>query len=153
LDRDIRTERLETYQRLCREQGLRSTVQKRAILEAVLDLDNHPTADQVYEAVVRDIPDISRTTVYRALEGFARLGLISKTCHPGSSIRYDSKIELHHHLVCLQCDSVTDISDPGLDTLTIPNTSGFGFDVQEFRVQLRGLCRRCREHPPEGGRE
>ena len=68
MDRDAKTDRMEAYQRLCRERGLRSTVQKRAILEAVLDLDNHPTADQVYETVVHEIPDISRTTVYRALE-------------------------------------------------------------------------------------
>lgn len=136
---------MATYHRLCQEQGLRSTIQKRAILEAVLDLDNHPTADQVHETVTRKNPDISRTTVYRALEGFARLGLITKTCHPGNAIRYDRKIEIHHHLICLQCDAVIDISDTGLDALSIPDTSGFDFEVHDFRVQLRGVCHRCRQ--------
>ncbi len=144
MDEAGKKERIEVYQRICREQGLRSTVQKRAILEAVLDLDTHPTADQVYETVTRQNPDISRTTVYRALEGFARLGLITKTCHPGNAIRYDRKTDIHHHLICLYCDAVIDISDTGLDRLTIPETSGFDFEVQDFRVQLRGICGRCR---------
>jgi len=136
---------METYRRLCRELGLRSTVQKRTILEAVLDLDTHPTADQVYEAATRHNPDISRTTVYRALETFARLGLITKACHPGSATRYDRKTDIHHHLICLHCDTVVDISDARLDALPVPDTSGFEFEVRDFRVQLRGICRRCRE--------
>ena len=144
MDESLKADRIEAYQRICREQGLRSTVQKRAILEAVLDLDTHPTADQVYETVTRRNPDISRTTVYRALEGFARLGLITKTCHPGNAIRYDRKTDIHHHLICLYCDTVIDISDTSLDRLTIPDTSGFDFEVQDFRVQLRGICSRCR---------
>ena len=136
--------RMEAYRRICREQGLRITVQKNSILETVLDLDNHPTADQVHDAVTRENPDISRTTVYRDLESFARLGLITKACHPGNTTRYDRDIDIHHHLICLYCDTVIDISDTGLDRLTVPDTSGFDFEVQDFRVQLRGICGRCR---------
>lgn len=144
MDETTKAERMEAYRRLCRERGLRSTVQKRAILDAVLDLDNHPNADQVHAIVTQQNPDISRTTVYRALEGFARLGLITKACHPGSTTRYDRRIDIHHHLICLQCDAVIDISDTSLDQLSIPDTSGFEFEVQDFRVQLRGICSRCR---------
>jgi Fe2+ or Zn2+ uptake regulation protein len=140
---------MQAYLRICRDRGLRSTVQKRAILETVLDLESHPTADQVYDLVTRNSPDISRTTVYRALEGFARLGIITKACHPGSATRYDANIGLHHHLICLHCDAVVDISDAALDALTIPDTSGFGFEVRDFRVHLRGICRQCRKQRKE----
>ena len=141
-----RRQRLADFARICRERGLRCTVQRRAILEAVLELDNHPTAEQVYEAVVPRLPGVSKTTVYRALESHARLGVISKACHPGAVARYDRRTDLHHHLICLSCDTVVDISDDRLDALVLPDTSGFGFDVTDFRVQLRGICRRCREH-------
>jgi len=141
-----RKQRLADLARICRERGLRCTVQRRAILEAVLELDNHPTAEQVYEAVVPRLPGVSKTTVYRALESLARLGLISKACHPGAVVRYDRRTDLHHHLICLSCDTVIDISDERLDALVLPDTSGFGFNVTDFRVQLRGICRRCREH-------
>lgn len=146
MDEALKATRIEAYRRICREQGLRNTIQKRAILEAVLELDNHPTADQVHTSVTRENPDISRTTVYRALEGFARLGLITKACHPGSTTRYDRNVDMHHHLICLCCDAVIDITDTGLDRLTVPDTSSFDFEVQDFRVQLRGICGRCRKN-------
>jgi Fe2+ or Zn2+ uptake regulation protein len=144
MDDAAKRERIACFNHLCREQGLRSTVQRRVILETVLDLDDHPTADEVYESVVDRLPGVSRTTVYRTLESLARLGVITKACHPGAVARYDRRTELHHHLICLHCDGITDISDARLDDLEIPDTSTYGFEVADFRVQLRGLCRQCR---------
>jgi Fur family peroxide stress response transcriptional regulator len=120
-------------------------VQRRTVLETVLDLGNHPTADQVFDEAVKRIPGISRTTVYRTLDTLARMGVITKACHPGSAVRYDRRIEIHHHLVCQRCDDVIDIADHRLDKLPIPDTSSFGFEVIDFRVQLRGVCRRCKQ--------
>jgi Fe2+ or Zn2+ uptake regulation protein len=145
MDRQTRLRRFEDSRRLCRERGLPLTAQRESVLEAVLGLDNHPTADQVHEAVARKDPGVSRATVYRALESLVGVGAINKACHPGKAIRYDSRTETHHHLVCLRCDEVIDITDERLDALPVPDTSGYGFEVSDFRVQLRGICRRCRE--------
>jgi Fe2+ or Zn2+ uptake regulation protein len=145
MDRPTKQARIDAFRRLCRKQGLPLTEQRMTVLEVVLDLDNHPTADQVHEAVTRRDPGVSRATVYRALESLARIGVITKACHPGKAVRYDSRTETHHHLVCLQCDEVIDISDEHLDALPVPDTSAFGFEVSDSRVQLRGICRRCRE--------
>jgi len=145
MDEKTKTARIRMCERICREQGVPFTLQRRAILDAVLDLDNHPTADQVHEALSARTPGISRTTVYRTLEMLARMGVITKACHPGSVVRYDPRTGLHHHLVCRICDEVIDITDAALDALPIPDTSAFGFEVQDFRVQLRGVCSRCRE--------
>jgi Fe2+ or Zn2+ uptake regulation protein len=137
--------RLEAYRRVCRDRGLSFTPQRRAILEAILDLDDHPTADLVHAALAGRRPRVSRATVFRTLEAFARDGIITKACHPGSAVRYDWRTETHHHLICLRCDAVTDISDARLDALPVPDTRRFGFVIRDFRVQLRGICRRCRE--------
>jgi Fur family peroxide stress response transcriptional regulator len=145
MDRQTKKQRLEDFRRLCRERGLPLTEQRQTVLEEVLELDNHPTADRVHEAVARRDPGVSRATVYRALESLARIGVITKACHPGKAIRYDSRTETHHHLVCLRCDEVIDITDERLDALPVPDTSPYGFEVSDFRVQLRGICRRCRE--------
>jgi Fur family peroxide stress response transcriptional regulator len=144
---DARTKqlRLEAFDEICRNREIPRTVQRRAILETVLDLDNHPTADQVCEAVANRISGISRTTVYRTLETLVRLSLITKACHPGGVTRYDRRIEIHHHLICLRCDEVVDISNEIFDTLPIPDTSAYGFEVSDHRVQLRGICKKCRE--------
>ena len=73
------------------------------------------------------------------------MGVIAKSCHPGRAVRCDGRTEVHHHLVCLYCDQVIDFSDEHLDTIRIPDTSDLGFEVSDYRVQLRGICRRCRE--------
>jgi Fur family peroxide stress response transcriptional regulator len=145
LDEPARTERIELFKELCRERGERCTVQRRIILETVLDLDNHPSADQIFEAVEGRLPGIARTTVYRALEHLARMGVITKACHPGRIARFDPRLELHHHLVCLRCNEFFDFEDEELNHLKIPDTAALGFEINDYRVQLRGICQSCRE--------
>ena len=111
----------------------------------MLDRDDHPTADEVHAALGRRRVRVARATVFRTLESLVRFGLITKACHPGSAVRYDGRTELHHHLVCLRCNRMQDISDPHLDTMRVPDTGHYGFVVSDFRVQLRGICRECRE--------
>ena len=43
--------RLRDFAELCRQKGLPVTMQRRVILETVLERHDHPTADQIYEAV------------------------------------------------------------------------------------------------------
>lgn len=136
-------ERLADYRERCREAGLRLTLQRRIVLEALLELHDHPKADEIHAVVAARMPGISRTTTYRTLEQLVRVGVIGKACHPGSASRYDNRTDLHHHLVCMECEAMIDISDARLDRLPVPDTSEFGFEVHDFRVQLRGLCRRC----------
>jgi Fe2+ or Zn2+ uptake regulation protein len=145
MDEHAKDERLESLRRICRARGLSMTLQRRAVLRAVLDLDDHPTADRVHAALARRRVRVSRATVFRTLESLVRLGVITKACHPGSTVRYDGRIEQHHHLICLSCDRVVDFSDKHLDALPVPDTRRFGFAVKDFRVQLRGICRECRE--------
>lgn len=151
MDDIVKQSRIDLFKRLCREQGERCTVQRQAILEAVLDLDNHPTADDVFEAVKGRLPGIAKPTVYRALEHLARLGVITKACHPGRATRYDPRIDVHHHLVCLRCNQFVDFENEALDRLAIPDTSDVGFEVSDFRVQLRGICSDCRENERKEG--
>jgi len=145
LDEPAGEERIELFRQLCRERGERCTVQRRVILETVLELDNHPSADRIFDAVQGRLPGIARTTVYRTLEYIANMGVITKACHPGRVVRFDRRLDLHHHLVCLRCNEFYDFEDDGLNELKIPDTSAFGFEVNDYRVQLRGICKSCRE--------
>jgi len=145
INESTRERRLEEFERQCRERRIPLTPQRRVLLKAVLDLDSHPTADQVHAAPSVRRARISRATVYRALESLVRLGIIAKACHPHGVVRYDGRVEQHHHLICLRCGAVVDVAAPELDALPLPDASALGFEVENYRVQLRGLCRRCRE--------
>jgi Fe2+ or Zn2+ uptake regulation protein len=143
MDEAAKQRRIELFSARCRETGIPLTPQRRAVLEAVLALELHPTADQVHERVVAALPDVSRATVYRALETLVASGVITKLSHPGRAVRFDPRTERHHHLTCLGCDTVIDLDDERFDSLPIPDTSAFGFAVADFCVQLRGLCTAC----------
>jgi Fe2+ or Zn2+ uptake regulation protein len=133
----------EEFRRLCREKRIPCTAQRRVVLQAVLDLGSHPTADEVHASSAVRKAGVSRATVYRTLENLAQLGAIFKVSHMGSAIRYDGRIELHHHFVCLRCNAITDIASKKLNTIPILDAKEFGFVVKGFRVQLSGLCRHC----------
>jgi Fur family peroxide stress response transcriptional regulator len=128
MDPDTKRRRLQSFEQHCRARGVPATVQRRAILEAVLDLKMHPTADQVL---------------------LVAMGLITKVAHIGGAVRYDPNTSVHHHLVCQSCDAVIDIYDERLDHLPIPDTSLVGFEVIDYRVQLRGICRSCKAKEDE----
>lgn len=140
-----RERRLEAFRTTCRKAGLPLTFQRRAVLEAVLDLGTHPTADEVHQKVSMDHRRVSRATVYRTLEELVRRGLIVRASHLGRAMRYDARPERHHHLVCTRCDRIIDIDDARLDRVPVPSTVAHGFEVVDLVVQLRGVCRSCRQ--------
>jgi len=135
--------RVEELERTCREHGLPVTVQRRIVFEAIIDHEDHPTADQIYDQIKTRVPDISRTTVYRVLDTLVRLGLITKICHPGSAARFDPKIRQHYHLVCLSCERIIDVEEPRLNRVPVPDVRGHGFQINDYHVHFRGTCADC----------
>jgi Fur family peroxide stress response transcriptional regulator len=147
-----RRKRLQRIEDRCRQRGLALTVQRRVILEALLDRTDHPTADRIFDEVKERVAGISRTTVYRVLETLARVGIITKVCHVGTGVRFDPKTERHHHLVCLQCHKVIDLEDGRLDALPMPAVRPRGFEISDFSIYFRGVCRECRTRSAATGR-
>ena len=137
-------EKLATLEAACRAQGLPLTVQRRTILEVLAGRTDHPSADQVYAAVRARLPGVSRTTVYRVLDAFVRLGVAVKTPHVGGTVRFDPCTERHHHLVCTACERVIDVRIPALDDLAVPDARRLGFTIDDFSLHVRGLCATCR---------
>ena len=140
-------QRMDHFFAAHRESSLPITTQRRAVFEAILDRTDHPTAEQLYRAVRRQLPQISRMTVHRILGAFASLGLVAKACHPGSAARFDPKLRQHHHLVCLECGRIIDVEDSRLDHLPWPKVSPEEFQVQGYNVHFRGRCARCGRKP------
>ena len=68
MDKRHRQDRIRELEALCQERGIPCTLQRRIVLEAVLDRLDHPSADQVFDAVRDNGPGISRATVHRTLE-------------------------------------------------------------------------------------
>jgi len=128
----------------CRNSDLPLTIQRRVILQALADRDDHPTADQILRQVRKRLPEVSRTTVYRVLDTLVDLGLAVKICSPGKGARFDPRTDRHHHLVCLQCEKVMDFEAPKLNGLPLPDTRTRAFDILDYSIHFRGLCADCK---------
>lgn len=140
----ISRETIEHFERLCRENGIPLTVQRRAVLGALLDRGDHPTADQIFEDVQARLPGVSRATVYRVLETLVRVGVARRASHLGARARFDPNTGPHHHLVCLRCGKMVDLDHPSLDSLPLPDVRHAGFQITEYSIHFQGICSRCR---------
>lgn len=143
-------DRLAHFEDLCRERGLSLTVQRRVILQELVDRGDHPTADQIYDAVRDRVPGLSRTTVYRVLDTLVRIGAARKLSHPDAVVRFDPRLERHHHLVCQQCGSLVDLEASAIPNVSIPDTRQTGFTITDYSVSFTGICSLCRKKQSKG---
>jgi Fur family transcriptional regulator, peroxide stress response regulator len=123
------------------EKGLKVTPQRIAILEAIFQLNNHPTAENIVEYIRKNNPNISVATVYKVLDALIGHQLIKKVKTEKDIMRYDAVMENHHHLYCSDSDRIEDYMDSGLNELLegyfrekrIP-----GFKIEDIKLQIIG---------------
>ncbi len=131
-------------ERRLRAAGLARTPQRRAVLTELLGRTDHPTAEQIYEAVSRRLPGISRATVYRVLDAFTERGLLNRIQHADSVGRFDGRVDRHHHLLCERCGGLSDLEASALPELPIPAGADLGgFRIADYRITLHGVCPDC----------
>lgn len=124
---------------------LKMTVQRRVILGEIKKVKTHPSADELYLAVRRRLPDISMATVYRNLETLAEHGLIRRMWEVGAPRRYDGELADHYHIVCERCGRVDDVSLRAVDGFLDEVRRTSDYDVQGYRLGFFGLCPNCRK--------
>lgn len=127
------------------EAGLRLTRQRTAVFEYLRSVECHPTAEDVYAAVRRDIPHISLATVYKSLEALVESHLATKLAYADGPARYDCRCDAHYHVRCLKTGQVRDLPTAfdadllnKLDPSLIESLRGQGFEVTDYRLELLG---------------
>ncbi|MCJ7449002.1 MAG: transcriptional repressor [Bacteroidales bacterium] len=121
--------------------GMKITPQRIAILDVIINLQNHPTADTICDYLRLSYPHISIGTVYKTLDTFESKGIINKVYSETDTMRYDGVITQHHHLYCIDSERIDDYYDDGLNKLLndylkkkkIPD-----FIVEDFKLQIIG---------------
>ena len=88
-------------------------------------------------------PEISRATVYKNIHTFIDAGMLREVSELHQTNRLDANLERHHHLICTSCKKVVDCQDDRLDSVRASSPKPGGFQVTEYRVEIRGLCPAC----------
>ena len=123
------------------EKGLKVTPQRIAILEAIVKLNNHPTAENIIDYIRKNHPNIATATVYKVLDALVENGLIKKVKTEKDIMRYDAFLEKHHHLYCSDSDRIEDYLDEELNVLLEEHFDKKGipdFKIEDIKLQIIG---------------
>jgi Fur family ferric uptake transcriptional regulator len=123
----------------------RLTKQRQVILEELMKLTSHPTADELYHIVRRRLPTISLGTVYRNLDLLSKKNVIRKLDISGKRARFDANTNNHHHIRCLRCDRVDDIFN--LPEIEIEKyvSKATNYEVLGYNLEYLGICPECKK--------
>jgi len=110
---------------------------------------SHPTADQIYEEVRKQIPSISKGTVYRNLQVLNEEGLVSELNLNGTLSRFEVKQVDHYHFRCERCGRVFDVGYPVDQELNSKVATHTGLKISSHQLEFRGICQDCQRRRAE----
>jgi Fur family peroxide stress response transcriptional regulator len=126
-----------------RAAGLKVTPQRDAIVRTLASDETHPTAQEIYDRLKAEFPNMSFATVYNTLSALTEIGRVQPLTLEGSPTRFDPNVEPHHHAVCDECGAVRDV--PIRSRGREPRRVLGDFQVHRVERIYRGLCAACRE--------
>ncbi|PKK39459.1 Fur family transcriptional regulator [Clostridiaceae bacterium JG1575] len=125
-----------------REHGIKPSYQRKRIYEYLNEHRIHPTANDIYTALVGEIPTLSKATVYNTMNLFARCGLVDVIPIEGHEARFDPHPEAPHaHFRCTCCQKVYDVPLSFPEEAIEEALSQCQIDT--FNINFTGVCKEC----------
>ena len=121
------------------------TPQRDAVFKVILAREDHPTANEIFEAARQRLPTISYATVYNSLRYLKEAGLVHEIKFGDSASRYDRETDRHDHAICSSCGKLVDFDLPQTAELMQAAARKSRFKPESVHLTLRGLCADCRE--------
>lgn len=126
----------------------RYTSGRRAIVDLLVTA-GHPVS---IADIAESLPDLPRSSAYRHLVDLHSAGLVRRVTANDEFTRYELAEDLtehHHHLLCVNCGKVTDVTLPADFEQQVGTAIGqlahaAGFQAHSHRLDVLGLCAACR---------
>ena len=119
--------------------------QREAIKSFLASRRDHPTADNIYESLRKDFPNISLGTVYRNLALLEEIGEVNKITLSNGADRYDAEIGLHNHFTCKKCNCVLNLDMDNIDHIKDAASERFDGSIDGYVAHFYGTCSDCAE--------
>ena len=150
----------EKFKEMLKEKGLKVTNQRLLVLQVLAEHhEQHMTAEDIFELVKEDYPEIGLATIYRTVQLLLEMQLVDRIILDDGCVRYeigdfcDERTEPHHHhhhLICRDCGSVMEFRDDLLENLEDHIEKETGFHVMDHELKFYGQCRKCQEKQNNG---
>ena len=137
---DVNGTGIDGIKRFLMKEGINPSFQRLKIYEYLQNNRVHPTVDTIYSDLCRQIPTLSKTTIYNTLNLFEQRDIIKSLTIEKNELRYECDLRPHAHFKCTECGQVYDIWHelPRITEKTID-----GHQVTEQQFYLRGICKNC----------
>ncbi len=122
------------------QKNVKPSYSRLKVMEYLIRYRNHPTVDEIYSKLVKEIPTLSKTTVYNTLNLFVDENLAIPISIDSNEMRYDATVEQHGHFKCERCGKIYDFS---VDIDKIKPEELEGFIVRNKSVNYKGICPHC----------
>jgi Fur family ferric uptake transcriptional regulator len=120
--------------------NLRTTPERYAVLDAVLQTQGHFDAETLYYRLITGGTKISKATVYNTLD-------LLQDWFAEKTSRYEKAFGRphHHHMICLGCGDILEFVSEKLERIQVEVCGEKQFDAQSSTLQIFGLCAKCQK--------
>jgi Fur family peroxide stress response transcriptional regulator len=124
----------------------RVTPQRLAVLKVLATSEDHPNVERIYDEVRSHFPTTSLATVYKTVTLLKDIGEVKELGFGHDSSRYDgNKPYPHPHVICTQCQTITDPEIINLAELSEELAGKTGYKILDQRLDFFGICPRCQK--------
>ena len=129
------------------KKGLRSTDQRRLIVETFFRAPNHVSIEELLASVRAQDPKVGYATVYRTLKLLAECGVAFERRFGDGLTRYELADDHSHHdhLICVECGSITEFEEPRIEAIQEEIAERYGFLLRNHKHEMYGVCPNCQE--------
>ena len=136
---------MKRYAQWLDEVNLKKTETRMKILHILDQEHDFLSADNIHQRLLKEMPKVPISTVYRVLDALTNHGLVS-------SVNVDHKKEMlfelahehhAHHLICLSCHKVIHIDECPVESLEASMSQKYGFKVESHSLEFYGQCKDC----------
>lgn len=128
---------------ILKEKNINVTEQRISVLEFLYLDESHPTAEEIYYAMLKTDDKVARATVYNTINTFEEKGLIRVVGFNENVKRFDLYLEEHAHFVCNYCENIFDVEIPEIlrdaKIFDLPDN----VEVESQSIIIRGKCFKC----------
>jgi Fur family ferric uptake transcriptional regulator len=128
------------------KKGLRSTDQRRLIVETFFRSPNHVSIEELLSQVRAMDKRVGYATVYRTLKLLAECGVANERRFSDGLTRYELADDSSHHdhLICVECGDIVEFEEPRIETLQEQVAHKYGFLLKSHKHEMYGVCPKCR---------
>ena len=134
--------KIENFATTLTEKDIKPSYQRIKILEYLTSKRNHPTVDKIFNDLIKEIPTLSKATVYNTLDLFKKENLARVVTIEDNETRFDAKVLNHGHFKCESCGSIYDF-EINIDSFSTDLLEHF--KINEKNVYFKGICPGCLE--------